>query len=684
MEPNSQLFNDLSPLNQISEESLTDNLDQTRARLKRKLEQRRTFEQLVEQNIITEAPTHEKTRDLLEEKILYRPDRQLLIEQNILHDTNVAPALQLQQQRLKRAKLADNLNDKLAQRPGPLDLIENNILQFDNTNIKQALQGGLIQYPKTSDIVTTLHLPINPYLFDDTRFNNLTTASTTFTPISTIIPESAPVILQTNPCQLKTYKQQVSTKPKQQPRTLVFHEYKGPSEKPKVTKLPISTIEQSTTQEDHQYKVRLQQQQLFLKLIDDEDKLTTIDVLSLKNTLTSREIEENNKIRDDLEEMKLTDLRNECKKLNISTTGNKTKLKLKIKQARSNSTTSTTSNCLETTGTETQPIRLSLCESPLMDQTFTFKSLDDTFSTNELYLQQQQKIVELESELEKLKTIQQPTNVKPKCDPITSVQIQKRILIQQQERLKQKIEQEQFIQQLFDEKFTLPTPTIEIPVEQISLSSNQQQDSTTNTNIISEDLTSLDINDYFNQLSSSDTTNDNRNQTATEMVVDDLLTLLTDYKTTCNTTSDIDWLTNNETLFDDNIFTREFLTENNLFNNEYDRNFDFLLPPTMFNDAHYSTFFVLRSFYLESNNIFFDIKSFSYLNENQFGLLIPECCERLKSFFTEKIQENDLTAFLTLMNYLIENFPFGTACVIHMQDSGKFVYFHVILPYRIF
>jgi len=50
---------------------------------------------------------------------------------------------------LKRARLVDNLNDKLSVRPGILELVANNIFEIDS-NLKQAIQGGQIQYPSLS------------------------------------------------------------------------------------------------------------------------------------------------------------------------------------------------------------------------------------------------------------------------------------------------------------------------------------------------------------------------------------------------------------------------------------------------------------------------------------------------------------------------------------------------------
>ncbi|KAI0982968.1 hypothetical protein GJ496_009762 [Pomphorhynchus laevis] len=91
-------------------------------------------------------------QNILENKINKRPDRKYLIQNHILNDTHVAPSLQVYEQSLKRARLADNLNDKLLKRPGPLELVEHNILQTDPI-VKEVLRDGLIPYEKTTAVL---------------------------------------------------------------------------------------------------------------------------------------------------------------------------------------------------------------------------------------------------------------------------------------------------------------------------------------------------------------------------------------------------------------------------------------------------------------------------------------------------------------------------------------------------
>lgn len=75
-----------------------------------------------------EMPSIPDRSKILDRKLSLRPDRHQLIEQGILHDSQCAPRLQLAEQALKRARLADDLNQRLSNRPGPMDLIEKNIL----------------------------------------------------------------------------------------------------------------------------------------------------------------------------------------------------------------------------------------------------------------------------------------------------------------------------------------------------------------------------------------------------------------------------------------------------------------------------------------------------------------------------------------------------------------------------
>ncbi|CAF4243193.1 unnamed protein product, partial [Rotaria magnacalcarata] len=119
----------------INEQSLPEDLEKNRELLKRKLQARRSFQQLVDVGIMPATNVSlaffKNTQDILKNKILLRPNRQLLIEHNILSDTTASPVIQSTQCELKRARLVDNLNNKLSVRPGILDLVANNIFEID-------------------------------------------------------------------------------------------------------------------------------------------------------------------------------------------------------------------------------------------------------------------------------------------------------------------------------------------------------------------------------------------------------------------------------------------------------------------------------------------------------------------------------------------------------------------------
>uniref|UniRef100_A0A8C8HSC1 SAP domain-containing protein n=1 Tax=Oncorhynchus tshawytscha TaxID=74940 RepID=A0A8C8HSC1_ONCTS len=137
--------------------------------LQRRLQQRRTREQLVEQGIMPPlkcpATFHEQIRSLqrsrtenfLKHKIRSRPERSELVRMHILQETHVEPSLQATQMMLKRARLADDLNEKLAQRPGPMELVVKNILPVEPSLAKDGVTDptdGEVEndFPKTKTL----------------------------------------------------------------------------------------------------------------------------------------------------------------------------------------------------------------------------------------------------------------------------------------------------------------------------------------------------------------------------------------------------------------------------------------------------------------------------------------------------------------------------------------------------
>ncbi|CAF1229187.1 unnamed protein product [Adineta steineri] len=362
------LKEDDSPQQQINEQSLTQELEKNRESLKRKLQTRRSLKQLVDVGIMpppkAPLPFYEqrkqlqmrKTQDILKNKIISRPDRQLLIEHNILSDTTAAPAIQKTQRQLKRARLADNLNDKLAARPGILELVANNILETD-PNLKEAIQGGRIKFPSTKS--TPISTPI------------LTTpvfCSTDSQQQRPLRPKTSSFSNTTNGQSFSSITKRSLTSTLKAKSSLTFHEYKGPSRKVEVTKvplqptpslivqpvqatlLPLVPLEHDSTLNKNQYRIQLKQQQLFLELLhdtksEDNDEENINSEINHEDNLIGNLLQQPfddsvnilSTITDDIqafEKMKVTDLKNECRKLNLSTTGTKMKLIEKLRNAK--------------------------------------------------------------------------------------------------------------------------------------------------------------------------------------------------------------------------------------------------------------------------------------------------------------------------------------------------------------
>ncbi|CAF4785202.1 unnamed protein product [Rotaria socialis] len=354
-----------SPKQQINEQSLTQDLEKNRESLKRKLQARRSMKQLVDVGIMpppkAPLPFYEqrkqlqmrKTQDILKNKIISRPDRQLLIEHNILSDTTAAPAIQKTQCQLKRARLADNLNDKLAARPGVLELVANNILEID-PNLKEAIQGGRIKFPSTK---STSKQTTQIYSSTDQQPRPLRPKTSSFS--NTINGQSSATTAKRSLISTSKVKS-----------SLTFHEYKGPSQKVAITKVPVQPtpslivqpvqatllplvpLEHNNTLNENHYRIQLRQQQLFLELLHDDKQAENDDRNDNDDTnnddnpignLLQQPIDDNvnllSTISDEIqsfEKMKLADLKNECRKLNLSTTGTKIKLIEKLRNAKVN------------------------------------------------------------------------------------------------------------------------------------------------------------------------------------------------------------------------------------------------------------------------------------------------------------------------------------------------------------
>ncbi len=268
-----------------------------------------------------------------------------------MSDTTAAPAIQKTQRQLKRARLADNLNDKLAARPGILELVANNILEID-PNLKEAIQGGRIKFPSTKSTSTSI---ITTPVY----------CSTDFQQQRPLRPKTSSF---SNTSNGSTITKRSLTSTSKAKSSLTFHEYKGPSRKVEVTKVPLQPtpslivqpvqatlvplvpLEANNTLNDNHYRIQLRQQQLFLELLhdtksgehDDENiNSKTNNEDNLIGNLLQQPIDDSvnilSTIIDDIqsfERMKVTDLKSECRKLNLSTTGTKMKLIEKLRNAK--------------------------------------------------------------------------------------------------------------------------------------------------------------------------------------------------------------------------------------------------------------------------------------------------------------------------------------------------------------
>ncbi|KAM9473810.1 myocardin-related transcription factor B isoform 2-T5 [Salvelinus alpinus] len=287
--------------------------------LQRRLQQRRTREQLVEQGIMPPlkcpAAFHEQIRSLqrsrtenfLKHKIRSRPERSELVRMHILQETHAVPSLQATQMMLKRARLADDLNEKLAQRPGPMELVVKNILPVEPSLVKddvtdpadgevendfpktktldvynfdedsgdalspeqpasQESQSSSAPSPPTSSITMQHCPPTSQSTTDFFNFSHVSTNEhqnnrlvTTPQPITIVAPpKPGPMLVKQS--QPKTPNDKSRSKknkdPKPRVKKLKYHQYIPPDQKQEANEAPM----------DSAYARLLHQQQQFLQL----------------------------------------------------------------------------------------------------------------------------------------------------------------------------------------------------------------------------------------------------------------------------------------------------------------------------------------------------------------------------------------------------------------------------------
>ncbi|XP_045766885.1 proline-rich protein 36 isoform X1 [Maniola jurtina] len=300
--------------------------------LKVKLMMRRPINQLVAQGIMPPLKTppayfkqrvqleRAKTGDLLKAKIQSRPDRQELERRHILEqESHVDPSLAEKQRMLKKARLADQLNDQLSHRPGPLELIKKNILHTEE-DIETAVKSGVLAFKATSEGASGR--PQHPSAYCGPPEE----ASPSPSPPAALSPAS----VASTPQHPAPGKDKGRKKCKQKPKSrFKFHEYKGPPNAQKASSPPDST--------ETPYELLLQQQQLLLQLMlpaspapssaasvasDTSDALGAPPPppppppLAAPFALAAARFED----------MKVSDLRAECKRRNLRVSGPKPQL----------------------------------------------------------------------------------------------------------------------------------------------------------------------------------------------------------------------------------------------------------------------------------------------------------------------------------------------------------------------
>ncbi|XP_078011906.1 myocardin isoform X2 [Phascolarctos cinereus] len=265
-----------------------------RSVLQLRLQQRRTQEQLANQDIMLSLQNQtifqeqrkgfDKTEDYLKHKIRKRPEGTNLINMHILQDTTTEESITAPQMKLKRARLADDLTENIALRPGLLELVEKNRIPVDST-MKESMKGNHVGISKSTDAFAFDEDSSNDELSpeqirsEDSQSSNSFPPDTKATGASSSAPSETtqdhtsgsendrnePVshfINQSdNMKQSKSFsdsknrhKKPKDTKPKV--KKLKYHQYIPPDQKAEKSPPPM----------DSAYARLLQQQQLFLQL----------------------------------------------------------------------------------------------------------------------------------------------------------------------------------------------------------------------------------------------------------------------------------------------------------------------------------------------------------------------------------------------------------------------------------
>ena len=67
---------------------------------------------------------------------------------------------------------------------------------------------------------------------------------------------------------------------------------------------------------------------------------------------------------------------------------------------------------------------------------------------------------------------------------------------------------------------------------------------------------------------------------------------------------------------------------------------------------------LLSKIYFNKKRFYFGFRGFSHLPENQYENVLEQCTKRLEEFLNKQGKEHRIE-YISMLNYLIENFPFG-------------------------
>ncbi|KAL5253206.1 hypothetical protein ACHWQZ_G013102 [Mnemiopsis leidyi] len=291
-----------------------------------------------------------QTTDFLNKKINKRPDAESLVHNNILRTGNssgskyVDPSLISRQNELAKAQLEDGIKQHLETRPGPLELVQNNIMQLSEP-LNNVIKSGQVAFTANSrhpsfNKYREHHSPENFYdsiqaspenalspesqvsddigsYQDEVRLNDLG-------PPSNESVTSAPTTTRTKHSSGAKNSPKVRRKnQKAKVWKFKYHEYKPPGSRDK-----DKSAAEKTQKNETPHEIIMKQQQLLLQLQVMQKNYPnyilpkTLDLLNeLKEKSGNTAPSESH-----LNDMKVSALKEELKKRNLHTYGNKSQL----------------------------------------------------------------------------------------------------------------------------------------------------------------------------------------------------------------------------------------------------------------------------------------------------------------------------------------------------------------------